>query len=115
MALSFYFDQHVPAAIARGLRLRKVDVLTAYEDRAHSWPDEQIFLRATKLDRIMFSQDEDFLALAHRFQAEGQFFSGLAYAHQMRISIGRCIADLEVIAKVFSPQDMANHIEFLPL
>jgi hypothetical protein len=115
MALSFYFDQHVPAAIARGLRLRNIDVLTAYEDRADSRPDEQIFLRATKLNRVMFSQDEDFLALAHRFQAEGLSYSGLAYAHQMRISIGRCIADLELIAKAFSPHDMANHIEFLPL
>lgn len=32
MSLPFYFDQHVPAAIGRALRLRGVEVLTAYED-----------------------------------------------------------------------------------
>jgi len=32
MALQFFFDQHVPRAIALGLRLRGVDVVTAAED-----------------------------------------------------------------------------------
>jgi hypothetical protein len=115
MALSFYFDQHAPAAIARGLRLRGIDVLTAYDDRTNQWPDEQLLLRATELCRILFSQDEDLLALAHKFQSENKFFSGLIYAHQMRISIGRSIADLELIANALSLEEMANHVEFLPL
>jgi len=34
MAVALYMDQHVPRAIAAGLRLRGVDVLTAYEDGA---------------------------------------------------------------------------------
>jgi hypothetical protein len=34
MALTLYMDQHVPKAITVGLRLRGVDVVTAYEDRA---------------------------------------------------------------------------------
>ena len=32
MAIALYMDQHVPRAITVGLRLRGVDVLTAYED-----------------------------------------------------------------------------------
>jgi hypothetical protein len=36
MALEFYMDQNVPRAIAIGLRLRGVDVVTAYEDGAAS-------------------------------------------------------------------------------
>ena len=31
MSLAFYMDHHVPRAITVGLRLRGVDVLTAYE------------------------------------------------------------------------------------
>ena len=95
MAVSFFFDQHVPAAITRALRLRGIDILTAYEAGADRWADERIFMRATELERVLFSEDEDFLALAHRYQDEGTFFTGLIYAHQMRVSIGRCITDLE--------------------
>ena len=29
--LAFYLDQHVPLAVARGLRGRGIDVLTAFE------------------------------------------------------------------------------------
>lgn len=32
MPIAFYMDQHVPRAITVGLRLRGVEVLTAYED-----------------------------------------------------------------------------------
>lgn len=32
MTVALYMDQHVPRAITHGLRLRNVDVLTAFED-----------------------------------------------------------------------------------
>jgi len=32
MAIALYMNQHVPRAITLGLRLREVDVLTAYEE-----------------------------------------------------------------------------------
>ena len=35
MAIALYMDHHVPRAITHGLRLRGVDVLTAFEDEAH--------------------------------------------------------------------------------
>jgi hypothetical protein len=37
------------------------------------------------------------------------------YAAQTRVSIGRCIYDLEVLAKVLDPPDMLNRVEYLPL
>jgi hypothetical protein len=38
MSLALYMDHHVPRAITIGLRLRGVDVLTAYEDGASTLP-----------------------------------------------------------------------------
>jgi hypothetical protein len=67
------------------------------------------------LQRVLFSQDEDLLALAHTYQAAGKFFSGLVYAHQMRVSIGRCVRDLELIATVLERKEVENRVEFLPL
>ncbi len=90
-------------------------MLTAYEDGAARWEDEALLQRATALGRVLFTQDEDLLALAHRYQREERPFPGVVYAHQLHISIGRCIRDLELIAKASSAGEMAGHVEFLPL
>ena len=107
-------DQHVPAAITNGLRRRAVDVLTAYEDNAATFDDASLFARATELERVFFSQDDDFLVIADQWLQEGRDFSGLVYAHQLGITIGQAIRDLELIARALEPEDMRNHIEFLP-
>ena len=41
MAVRFYLDVHVPRAIALGLRLRGVDVLTAQDDGAERLADAE--------------------------------------------------------------------------
>ncbi len=74
-----------------------------------------LFLRATALGRVLFTQDEDLLGIAHRSQTGNRHFGGLVFAHQMCVTIGRCIADLEIISKASSIEEMANHVEFLPL
>ena len=55
-------DEHVHRAITSGLRLRGVDVLTAQEDGRRKTADSLLLDRATELQRVLFSQDEDFLA-----------------------------------------------------
>ena len=40
--VSLYMDQHVPRAISIGLRLRGVDVVTAFEDSASDMNDSDI-------------------------------------------------------------------------
>ena len=42
-------------------------------------------------------------------------YMGLIYCHQEDLSIGRCIRDLELVAKTSEPQDCANVTLFLPL
>lgn len=109
-----YMDHHVSSAITAGLRRRNVDVVPAEEDSAARLPDESLLDRATSLGRVLFSQDRDLLVIAHLRLQSGQDFSGLAYAHQLRISIGQAVRDLELIAQVFDPEDMRNRVEHLP-
>lgn len=71
--------------------------------------------RATELQRILFSQDEDLLAEAKRRQAEGIPFAGVVYAHQLRVTIGQCVRDLELIGKAADLEDLAGQVEYLPL
>ncbi len=115
MSVTLYMDEHVHRAITLGLRLRSVDVLTAQEDHRRNIPDTVLLDRATELGRVLFSQDEDLLAEATRRQAEGISFAGVICAHQLRVTIGACIRDLELIAKAADPLDLANRVEYLPL
>jgi hypothetical protein len=115
MPIAFYMDQHVPRAIALGLRLRGVDVLTAYEDGTSELEDPALLDRASVLERVLFTRDDDLLAEATRRQRAGIAFRGVVYAHQLRVSIGACVQDLEIIAKAGEPEDLMQGIIFLPL
>lgn len=64
MPLKLYMDHHVPRAITSGLRALNVDVLTAYEDESSTVTDPQLLDRATVLDRVLFTRDDDLLAEA---------------------------------------------------
>ena len=113
--ISIYMDQHIPRAITEGLRLRGVDVITAYEDGTDRMGDAELLDRATKLGRVLFTQDDDLLSEGAMRQKEAIPFSGVIYAHQMRVTIGTCIHDLELIAKAGEAEELSNRIQFLPV
>lgn len=115
MSVALYLDVHVRRAITETLRLRGVEVLTAQADGAGRLPDPQLLDRALELRRVLFTQDEDLLAEAARRQRTGTPFAGVVYAHQLRVNIGRCISDLELVAKATDPEDWVNRLEYLPL
>ncbi len=115
MSVGLYMDVHVPASITRGLLLRGVDVLTAQLDGTTQLADPELLDRTTKLGRVLFSQDEDLLAEATKRQRDGNFFGGVIYAHQLGITIGRAIQDLQILADAGAPEDFANRVEYLPL
>ena len=50
-----------------------------------------------------------------RRQQAGEHFAGIVYAHQLRVTIGQCVNDLELLAGVCDPQELADRVHFLPL
>ncbi|MBX3439219.1 MAG: DUF5615 family PIN-like protein [Planctomycetaceae bacterium] len=115
MSVPLYMDVHVHAAITEQLELRKVDVLTAQDDSRADSDDERLLDRATELGRALFSQDRDFLAIAADRQRRRHNFAGIVYGHPLRVSIGQCVHDLELISKCYEPADLQNRVEHLPL
>jgi predicted nuclease of predicted toxin-antitoxin system len=92
-----------------------VDVLTSQEDETRRLSDTELLDRATALNRLLFTRDKDLLREASQRQERGETFAGVVYAHQLRVSIGQCVQDLEVIALAGEPEDFANRVEYLPL
>ena len=115
MSVRLYADVHVPFAISTELSVRGVDILTSQADHTTQLDDHALLARATALGRVLFSQDDDLLRVAGEWQRRGTAFTGLVYAHQLRISIGQCVADLELIANATSPDEWVSRVEFLPL
>jgi len=115
VAIKLYMDHHVPRAITVGLRLRGVDVIIPLEDGTSRMDDPELLDRAGELGRILFTQDDDFLVEATKRQRSGIPFVGIVYGHQLRVSIGSCIEDLETIAKAGEPENLFNIVQFLPL
>lgn len=91
MSVKLYMGVHVKRAVTYGLRLRSVDVLTARNDGAAELTDDLLLDRATELNRVLFSQDDDLLREANKRQQKGETFAGVIYAHQLNITVGQCI------------------------
>ena len=113
--IRLYLDENVRGSIYRGLLRRDVDVITAQEDGYDNTPDPLVLDRATELERVLFTHDDDLLKEAHLRQANNEPFAGLVYAHVNNISIGRCIDDLGLVSKAGEPQEYANNVQYLPL
>lgn len=115
MSVTLYMDHHVPRAITLALRVRGVNVLTTQDDGTEAHGDAALLNRATELNRVLFSQDDDFLREAQQRIALDIPFPGIVYAHQLRVSIGQCVQDLELITKLGEPHELKNQVIFLPL
>jgi predicted nuclease of predicted toxin-antitoxin system len=115
VSIALYMDENVPRPITLGLRLRGVDVLTVQEDGYSGLDDLQVLDRAKELQRVVFSQDEDFFIETNRRQTKDIDFLGVIYVHQRSISIGDCVRDLEIIAQAANFQEFVNRVLYIPL
>jgi predicted nuclease of predicted toxin-antitoxin system len=110
-----FMDVHVHRAVTHGLRRRAIDVRTAQEDGNDELEDDELLLRATELNRVVFSYDRDFSEVTARLQARGVHFSGVIAIRRRHLQLAVCLDDLELMCKVYDPDDVADRIEFIPL
>ncbi len=115
MSVRLHMELHIPLAITEGLRRRGLDVVTAQQDGADRLEDDLLLPRATTLNRALFSQDEDRLAIAAACEMDDVDFCGLIYARQLGPGIGEMVEDLELLCVCQTAQEIRNRIIFLPL
>jgi hypothetical protein len=107
-------DEHVPSAITEALVRLGVDVFTVQEDQREGSKDIALLERAMQLGRIIFSRDKDFLRICASLQRSRTHFAGVIYAHQVFVSIGTCIRDLELLSMAGDPEDFSDRVYRLP-
>jgi predicted nuclease of predicted toxin-antitoxin system len=107
--IRFHLDEHCSHAIAAGLRRRGVDVTTATDAGLLRAPDEQHLAFGLAEGRVVFTQDEDYLAL----NARGVPHRGIVYCHQNTRSLGEIIDSLVLIWEVCEPEEMASRVEYI--
>ena len=115
MTFALYMDVHVSKAITTGLRQRGVVVMTAQEDGTARLTDPDLLDRSSALGHVLCTYDTDFLVEAARRQHAGETFAGVIHVRATTASVGKCIDDLELLAKANDPADMADRVEYVPL
>lgn len=105
--LRYFFDEHIPWAIADQLQRRGIDVLTAQgAGRANKEiPDEDQLAFAASVDRVLVTEDRDFIPLAQNQQPH----AGIVML-QRPLSTGEYVEYLELLALTTEPHEMRNQL-----
>jgi predicted nuclease of predicted toxin-antitoxin system len=104
----FRLDEHVTHAIARALKRRGVDVVTATETGTVGLPDDQVLARCYTEGRLLITNDNDYL----RLHNQGIPHAGIVFFAFGARSIGEMVAFLMLVVDVYSPDEIANRVEF---
>ncbi len=101
--LKFYFDTHIPKAVADQLRARGIDVERAEEAGLARARDRVHLRHATSQGRAMVSHDRDFFDLQAEWQAAGEHHSGIFYVPpRLQGQIGVMVTALETYAQLIA-------------
>ena len=107
--MRYHLDENVNPAIADGLRRRGVDVTTTQQCGLIGKSDLEQLEFSSTAGRVIYTQDEDFLAFAHATSKH----AGIVYCKQGTQTIGRIIEYLEMLHICMTPEEMIGNVEFL--
>jgi hypothetical protein len=108
-AIRFHLDEHVPKAVAAGLRSHGIDVTTAAEAGLLSAEDRQHLAFAASQARVLVTHDRHFLKHA----ASGTAHAGIAYCHQEKYAVGELLQALLLLHACSTADDMRARVEYL--
>lgn len=107
--IRLHLDENVDPAVALGLQRYGIDVTITNEVGLQGKSDEAQLEFVRKTQRVIFTQDTDFLIIAN---ADNNH-PGIAFCKKGTRSIGEIIDSLRLIYEVLTPEEMIGHVEFL--
>ncbi len=109
MAIRFHLDEHIDHEIATGLRTRGIDVTTTTDAGLLQAADEDHILFAERENRIIFTNDHDFL----RLHSQGVKHAGIVFCARGARSQKEIILFLSLIHDCLTEVEMAGRVEYL--
>ena len=107
--IRFHLDEHIDPDIAAALRRHGVDVTTTVDAGLRTTDDDAQFAYIQAERRVMVTDDPDFIRKA----AETAEHPGIVVCPRRWLSLRETIRGLILIYEVLTPEDMADHIEYL--
>ncbi len=107
--IRFHLDENVHHGVARGLRLRGIDVTTTTDAGLVEATDEGQFQFAVGEDRVFVTHDVDFL----RADFTARTHAGIIFVAKGARSVGEIVRSLVLLATIISPEEMRQQVEYL--
>src|SRR5260221_21093 len=107
--IRYHLDEHVDKAIAKGLRLRGIDVTRTHEVGLRGAADEDHLIFALAEKRCIATDDDDFLSKA----ATGQRHFGIVVYQRRKRTVGQVISFLELLWDIYESHELRNRVEYL--
>jgi hypothetical protein len=107
--IRYHFDEHLPNAVAKGLRRHGIDVTMPIDVGLLKARDEMHLAYARRTGRVMVTFDLDYVHL-HYANVE---HAGIAYIVPRSRSIGYLIEYLLLLYEVYLPDQMINRLEYV--
>lgn len=107
--IRFHLDEHIPAAVADGLRARGIDVTTTPGAGLLGADDVAQLTYALGEKRVLVTNDHGFL----RMHNQSVPHAGIAYCRHGSLTIGQIVRTLVVIYEIMAPDEIAGMVEYL--
>lgn len=107
--IRFHLDEHVPAAIAVGLRRRGIDATTTVDAGLEGAEDSAHIAFAWREGRVLVTHDRDF----PRHHAAGVEHAGILYCYQHKYSIGDLLRAILLVYACLNAEEMVGVLEYL--
>ena len=108
-SIRFHLDEHMDPDIAAALWQYGIDITTTVEQELRTEDDERHFERACLEDRVIVTDDVDFLRLA----ASTVSHPGIVFCRRTRHTLGEIIQFLLLVHGVYTPDQMRGRVEYL--
>lgn len=111
--LKGYADHHVVLAIVQALRARGMDVVTAAELGQDASADSTLLAQALADERVMLTNDTDFLVLAAEHAQRGDAFAPIFFWPQQQRGIGEIMRKVIREATIHSYEQACSRVFYL--
>lgn len=112
--IGIYADVQIPWPLVHLLRQMSFDVLTSQADGTRSSPDVVILRRATELNRVVLTEDRDFLRIAYEWTSQGKEFCGILFLSRGEEGLRQVAEDIAVAVSCSDVSELANTVSYVP-